>query len=348
MSTAIEETALSETHLFALGLAAVAFFCLSHWMRHSLVRKVVLWRLKQKRLSQSILKPSTKLKFSNSVFNGLYYGFATLLSLITVLYFWPCWSSEAVQFDDARAASQCGYTSVIVSRLVIAGFFGYYLNEALEVMGPEQRKSRDFVMLVIHHCMCLFFCIAAIYRGAAITTLVTFLFHDFSDVFISLAKIANYENKDLVKIMAFVGLVVSWIGGRLIGYPYMMFKMSARLPVWYTDPVIAVGYTFLCVLYCFHLIWFAMIIKAAATGLSKDPREQEESDSVITAKPRLSERPLVAETTVQQQQQPTPSKKKRSTRFVQDESAGLIQRKTCTADSLPVYIPPSAVAVKAG
>ncbi len=109
------------------------------------------------------------------------------------------------------------------------------------------------------------------------------LLHDTTDVIMEVAKNLNYAGFDLASTSVFVLFMLSWAALRLTAFPFVLIRStlfdSTRV-LGYTPPYHGVLNALLCVLCCFHVYWFGLIVRVAVNtvkqGKSKDIRELED------------------------------------------------------------------------
>lgn len=109
------------------------------------------------------------------------------------------------------------------------------------------------------------------------------MLHDINDVIMELAKCLNYAEQHMAANGAFAAFVLSWAALRLYAFPAILIRStlfdSVRV-LGYTPPHHGLLNTLLCVLCCFHMYWFGLILRVAymtvVKGQGEDIREKED------------------------------------------------------------------------
>lgn len=108
------------------------------------------------------------------------------------------------------------------------------------------------------------------------------LLHDINDVIMEVAKCLNYSQLHAISNVAFAVFMAAWVALRLYAFPAVIIRStlfdSVRV-LGYTPPHHGLLNTLLCVLVCFHVYWFGLILRVAFITLRKghgeDIREKE-------------------------------------------------------------------------
>lgn len=109
------------------------------------------------------------------------------------------------------------------------------------------------------------------------------MLHDINDVVMEVAKCLNYADAHTAANATFGLFVAAWAGLRLYAFPAYLIRStlfdSVRV-LGYTPPHHGLLNTLLCVLYCFHIYWFGLILRVAymavVKGRGEDIREKGE------------------------------------------------------------------------
>lgn len=155
---------------------------------------------------------------------------------------------------------------------------GYYLSEVAHLFFEQQARRADHRQLAAHHFVTLFVLWLCQVYGYASGTLCALFLHDVCDIFLSVAKLANYEGARATSVLAFVGLLVCWVVGRLVLYPLVMYSMWAGRPG--ETAFVQAMYSLPGVLYLLDWYWFALILKVVANGLSKDVSDEDDEEAL--------------------------------------------------------------------
>jgi hypothetical protein len=109
------------------------------------------------------------------------------------------------------------------------------------------------------------------------------MLHDINDVIMEVAKCLNYADMHAAANTVFAVFVAAWAALRLYAFPAVLVRstlLDSVAVLGYTPPHHSLLNTLLCVLYCFHVYWFGLILRVAYMALTKgqgeDIREKEE------------------------------------------------------------------------
>ncbi|XP_060620015.2 ceramide synthase 5 [Anolis sagrei] len=238
------------------------------------VRKIQCWF--RHRRNQD--KPSTLAKFCESMWRLIFY----LSIFIYGLRF--LWMSP--WFWDTR---QCWYNYPF--QPITSGLYYYYITElafywSLMFSQFTDIKRKDFLMMFIHHLATIgLITFSYMNKMVRVGTLVLCV-HDASDIFLEMAKLANYAKYQRLCDATFILFCVVFIVTRLGIYPiwilnttlFESWEIIGPYPSWWLFNGL------LLVLQILHVSWSYFIIriayKALARGkVSKDERSDVESSS---------------------------------------------------------------------
>ncbi|PNH11393.1 ASC1-like protein 1 [Tetrabaena socialis] len=158
----------------------------------------------------------------------------------------------------------------------------YYLSTTFTLALWEVPRT-DYWVMQTHHCCT----VAAIYynyiSGYQRWGCLIMMLHDINDVIMEVAKCLNYASCHAAANAVFAVFVATWAALRLYAFPAVLIRSTMY------DSVAVLGYTppnygllnaLLCVLYCFHIYWFGLILRVAyltiAKGKGEDIREKED------------------------------------------------------------------------
>eukprot|EP00727_Mastigamoeba_balamuthi_P006004 m51a1_g2022 putative longevity-assurance family protein (388) ;mRNA; f:1290319-1291757 len=219
----------------------------------------------------SAQRAARKERLVQNSFGLLFYVVATVVGNVVLAD--KDWAPRAFVWGATGHPDNCwsNYWSYDASRDVRM-YYAFGLGHSLHAMYFQllhKERRRDFLEMMVHHIVTvLLITLSYVYGYTRIGTLVL-LVHDFSDVFICLARAANECTPDWVVALSFVLLNASWVYLRLFCYPFMLVWSATFRAV----PIVNAqgfeghnaGYwpfnVLLWVLYVLHLFWFAMFLK---------------------------------------------------------------------------------------
>eukprot|EP00475_Leptophrys_vorax_P027070 TRINITY_DN38567_c0_g1_i1.p1 TRINITY_DN38567_c0_g1~~TRINITY_DN38567_c0_g1_i1.p1 ORF type:complete len:377 (-),score=90.32 TRINITY_DN38567_c0_g1_i1:71-1201(-) len=146
-------------------------------------------------------------------------------------------------------------------------------------------KRSDFWEMFLHHAATIYLISYSYISNKMRIGVWVLLVHDFSDVFLELAKLTKYMELKFIPDVVFVVFAVSFLVTRLILFPFRVIRTCFE--DYWTLPTIELGFHslvyFLCFLVCLHCYWMflilRMIYKFIAVGeVEKDIRSESEVD----------------------------------------------------------------------
>lgn len=171
-------------------------------------------------------------------------------------------------------------------KMYILGQYAFYFH-ALVVIGILETRRKDYLEMCIHHIATIGLMTLA--RGhaflhIAITVLVI---HDFSDIFLYLAKVFNYCKFEAVTNVTFAIFALSFAVARLGYFPCVIYtwitqcRVAAPHAPLYVYYATIIGFVTLVFL---HVFWFRSILKMVfealgAGKLDRDPRSDDDKDN---------------------------------------------------------------------
>jgi len=236
-------------------------------------RQIQYW-LKRRKLYG---KPSTLTKFCESGWRWLYYSSA-------FVYGFVCLWDEA-WFNNIR---HCWYN--YPHHDVSKEIWWYYMIElgfywSLFFSQFSDVKRKDFVEMFIHHTItisllcCSWTC--NLHRAGSLVLVI----HDFADIFLEFAKLANYTKFTTLCDCVFVFFTISWIVTRLAIFPsWILYSAIIEAPqLVQMFPAYYIFNALLSVLLVLHVIWTYYILKIPYKSLVvKEKIKDSRSDSDLT------------------------------------------------------------------
>jgi len=217
---------------------------------------------------------SKQRRYAEVIFSLAWYIAVSLMEAREIVPRFSDW--RALGFHDRKIGAGIPYYVLQIS-------IGYYLAEVTHLFFEATRRA-DHKQLAAHHFVTLFVLWVCQQYGYASGTISALFLHDLCDIFLNTAKLGNYEGARTTSVVAFVGLVVAWILGRLIAYPLIMLAMWAGRPgeSWFVQAM----YAFPGILYLLDWFWFVLIVKVIANGLRKDVSDDDEDDEEDVPAPK--------------------------------------------------------------
>ena len=142
---------------------------------------------------------------------------------------------------------------------VYAGAFAFWGAVVLEFCWfYEHQPRKDRKVMIVHH-VCTVALIAGSYaRGIKRYGVATMFFHDASDLFLQLLKIAwRLRAPNFVIKGIFAPLIGSWVALRLVLFGHLIWSFILPFPCMFCE---GVG---LGILYLMNWFWFGLLLKAA-------------------------------------------------------------------------------------
>ncbi|KXZ42818.1 hypothetical protein GPECTOR_116g350 [Gonium pectorale] len=215
----------------------------------------------------------------------------TVYIVFTTLAFVVCWGE--VWFTDSRywwlGCTHFPPCNLPVSRGVLLFYCaetGFYL-QAIHFLAVYEERRKDWMESMIHHVVTsglLFYSYSVNFTRVGV---VIILIHDVSDIFLEMAKLARYADRDDIGTPAFLVFFVSWVLCRVVIFPAFVLRSTLFEPV-----VLVAAYLgieprphweifngLLLVLFVLNVYWtymIAMVIKRQFThGALADVREKD-------------------------------------------------------------------------
>ncbi|CAG9858435.1 unnamed protein product [Phyllotreta striolata] len=157
----------------------------------------------------------------------------------------------------------------------------YYWSLLIHLFVNERRK--DFLENAVHHTIAMLLIyisfVLKFHRIGTITIVVLFV----SDIFLEMAKILKYLNKELPCTVCFGIFTIVWTVSRLIIYPSWVLKQTLIVgPSEYIKKVTLSMYlmnTLLCLVGLLSIFWTIQIYKVVWKVLNGQELQDERSDS---------------------------------------------------------------------
>ncbi|GLC41179.1 hypothetical protein PLESTM_001163900 [Pleodorina starrii] len=167
-------------------------------------------------------------------------------------------------------------------RLLFFSQLAYYLSTTFTLALWEVPRS-DYWVMQTHHCCTVVLIYYNYISGYQRWGCLIMMLHDINDVIMEVAKCLNYAEQHAAANATFGLFVVAWAVLRLTAFPAVLIRStlldSVRV-LGYTPPHHGLLNALLCVLYCFHVYWFGLILQVAYMALLKgrgeDIREKED------------------------------------------------------------------------
>ncbi|XAR59452.1 hypothetical protein NMG60_11015294 [Bertholletia excelsa] len=241
---------------FAFGFVAVRFF-----LDRFIFRRLSSWLLYNGAIPLKI-NEATQVKIvkcSESMWKLTYYATVEVCVLVTA-YHEP-WFRDIKEYFRGWPNQEL----MPPVKLIYMCQFGFYLYSIAALLTWETRR-KDFTVMMSHHVITVILIgysyIASFFRiGSIILAL-----HDASDIFLEVAKVFKYSEKELGASLCFGLFAISWLLLRLIYFPFWVIRASSfhirdclRLSEAYDTLVYYVFNTMLLTLLVFHIYWWILI-----------------------------------------------------------------------------------------
>ena len=166
---------------------------------------------------------------------------------------------------------------------------GWYIQSIHYLLFIETRR-KDWLESMIHHGVTLALLVYSYHINFTRLGCTIILLHDVNDIFLELAKMCKYVDKDTKLGNVFFGLFfLSWVVTRVTIFPLHVIRSTLTESVFYaemynveTEPFYTVLNSLLLVLLVLHVYWtwliLKILIKAFTEGETKDIREEEEDE----------------------------------------------------------------------
>ncbi|CAL8137608.1 unnamed protein product [Orchesella dallaii] len=234
-------------------------------------REVERWLRKRRALD----KPSTLIKFSESGWRFICYvisasfGYAVLRNKPWFMSIEECFKDHPHQTNSEDVWWYHFYGGTL--------YTSFLMTQAFDV------KRKDFWEMLIHHVISITLLALSWSYNLSRIGMVTLLLHDCADVFIELAKMANYSKRDGLATGIFVVFTLVWVVTRLIIFPLVIINSTSK-GFKLIDPHVKNGIVGMGIFLCgLHLFWTYFILKVAKAALfseeAKDSRSCTESGS---------------------------------------------------------------------
>uniref|UniRef100_A0A3B4EFY2 TLC domain-containing protein n=1 Tax=Pygocentrus nattereri TaxID=42514 RepID=A0A3B4EFY2_PYGNA len=184
---------------------------------------------------------------------------------------------------------QCWYNYPF--QVLTPGLYHYYVMElafywSLMFSQFTDIKRKDFLIMFVHHLATVSLISFSYANNMARVGSLVMCVHDASDFLLEAAKLANYAKYQRLCDFLFVVFGASFIGTRLIIYPFWILN-STMFESWEIVGPFTSWWVFnslLLVLQVLHIIWSYLIVRIAFNALmrgkvSKDVRSDIESSS---------------------------------------------------------------------
>lgn len=275
-----------DTYFVLFGFVFITF------ARTFLMDKVFVPFLKYRKVRSPVILT----KFKEQSVLAVYYLTSFLFGLY-LYYYSPYWlSTEALWANYPHIEYLAGIKRYYLFQM------SYWLQQLYYLQLEVRRK--DYVYMCIHHVLTNWLIIVSYYcnftrMGHLLLTLM-----DFSDIFLSFAKVLNYLKYSTTCDIFFGLFFLSWVPSRHVGLNWVIYSVYTHPLVYNEKPVWdpenefyfseAMRYAFLVVLgglQVLMIVWFYMILKVVLRivkgGNAADVRssgEESEDDAPVPKK----------------------------------------------------------------
>ena len=163
---------------------------------------------------------------------------------------------------------------------------GWYIQSIHYLLFIETRR-KDWLESMIHHGVTLALLALSYHVNVTRIGCMIILLHDVNDIFLELAKMCKYVDKDTKLGNVFFGLFfLSWVVTRVIIFPLHVIRSTLTESLFYAEihnvnvePTYTIFNSLLLVLLVLHVYWtwliLKILIKAFTEGETKDIREED-------------------------------------------------------------------------
>ncbi|KAL1021559.1 hypothetical protein UPYG_G00014810 [Umbra pygmaea] len=238
------------------------------------IRKVQRWF----RLRRNQDKPSILTKFSESLWRLTFY---TGIFIYAIRHLWV-----SPWMWDTR---QCWYNYPF--QTLSHGQYNYYVAElafywSLMFSQFTDIKRKDFLIMFVHHLATITLITFSYCNNMLRAGTLVMCVHDAADIFLELAKLANYAKYQRICDTAFVMFSIIFFITRLVIYPFWVIY-SVFVESWEIIGPYQSWWLLNCLLLllqALHVFWFYLIARIAIKALfkgkvAKDDRSDIESSS---------------------------------------------------------------------
>ena len=231
------------------------FFAVLFTLIRPLIVRYILLPIGERRILASGFQQKNVVKFCESGVRAIFYSISSVLLVQICLesdFFWMPWRAWFVGTPPGAHITWLYYVEL-----------GWYLHQTFVHVFLDKRKG-DFLVMLIHHLVTVLLISSSWYAGYYRIGILVLFSHDLCDPFLELGKMFNYLHLPYLGLVAFIGLVVSWISLRLLYYPFTLCYSAIfeGVPILGTD---IRGFWFfiplLCSLIPLHYYWFFLIAR---------------------------------------------------------------------------------------
>ncbi|GFR45454.1 hypothetical protein Agub_g6851 [Astrephomene gubernaculifera] len=216
----------------------------------------------------------------------------TVYITFTALAFAVSWGE--IWFTDSRywwlGCNRFPPCNLPVSRGVLLFYCaetGFYL-QAIHFLAVHEERRKDWLESMIHHIVTSGLLIYSYSVNFTRVGVIVILLHDVSDIFLELAKLCRYANRETMGMVAFILFFISWVVCRVAIFPVFAIRSTLFEPVVLVAahmgieprPHWEIFNGLLMVLFVLHLYWtvliFQVIRRQFTHGAMTDVREKEE------------------------------------------------------------------------
>lgn len=249
--------------LNAETLATLVAYCGAFTVVVLTLQNLLLPRAVAMLLGQRAKDPALQVKCSVALRDLLFYAVSS--TFLVLAY----WQMEWVWPDSFPELSHMGVISAVPRVIRFTLFFevSWYLVSVIFILMDPVRK--DTYVMALHHVVTVVLILVCWLYGRPHLGVVVLLLHNVSDVFLGIAKVANYAKAEPVDSIGFAFTLLTWAVFRFYGfgrllvmcYEYGVFVPNARTP----DCALVYLLTALMPL---HIYWFALMLKVAFRSLA--------------------------------------------------------------------------------
>ncbi|GIL87382.1 hypothetical protein Vretimale_1689 [Volvox reticuliferus] len=164
---------------------------------------------------------------------------------------------------------------------------GFYL-QAIHFLAVHEERRKDWFESMIHHVVTsglLFYSYAVNFTRVGV---VVILIHDVSDIFLEMAKLCRYADRNDIGLPTFIVFFVSWIVCRVVIFPAFVIRSTLFEPVVLVAVYLGIEprphweifNSLLLVLFVLHIYWtvliFQVIKRQFTHGQMTDVREKDD------------------------------------------------------------------------
>ena len=241
-----------ETTMSTSDIKYILVFATCYGIYRMIMNKFVLTPLSK------FVSKENRYKFIHRGFDCIHYVTCAIIGVLSFLQrpYRVC----AFYFGDCRKYNLCtgDFICSVFQKIYFYVFIGYYLSDVFWI-----HTTKDIPILCFHHTITLTMMITCILTARPVAGISIMVLHDIVDMFLYSGKIAGYLKIKPLSDTPLVIFATTFVYFRLFNLAIIIYTCATDKSEQYHNKVAyTLGRTFLCFLYCCHLIWGSQIARA--------------------------------------------------------------------------------------